>query len=155
MKYLYTNLLNCTIPDVPEIINNEVYYKEICKTKIVNKKEDKKEEKKPTCSITALKYFFKHIKEEEIENLPNFIKDSYTHNATTNVNSNLEFLNELKLISDMLSHCMYAAPNMNYEAENKLCLFLYVVRQITTKYCLFFRKSDLDYYIKFFKKYKK
>jgi len=140
------------MPKINEIINNEVYYREICKKfkNDSNKKISEENNKIIFNSVSVLKFLFKYIKADIKENF--FQSNTFTFN---NQFHNDIFLNDLKKISNMLAHEMYISSNINFEAESRICMLLYIIKQIITKYPLFFKKSDLEYYIKEFKKYKK
>jgi len=151
-NYLKDTFFSFKMPVISEIINNEVLYKEICK---VYNKEDKKdtleEKKNYFSSVSIFKFLFKYIKENIRENF------SYNNNtfAFNNQFHNRVFLDDFIKISNDLSHEIYNYSNLNYEAENKLCMMLYLIKQMITKYPLFFKKTDLEDYIKGFKKFKK
>jgi len=130
---------------INEIVNNEVFYRELCKLETKENFEEREFN-----AVPILKFLFKYIKEDIRENF--FFNNTFTFK---NDFHNQMFLEQIVFISESLAHQIYDYSNINFEAENRICMLLYLVKRIITKYPLFFKKTQLEHYIKAFKKYKK
>lgn len=150
LSYMHETFFSFKMSKINEIINNEVFYRELCKIEKADKKDNSEEKKDMFNSVSILKFLFKYIKEDIRENF--FFNNTFSFK---NDFHNHVFMDKLIEISDHLAHEIYTYSNINFEAENRICMLLYLVKQIITKYPLFFKKTHLEHYIKAFKKYKK
>ena len=146
MKYLNKNNFSCEFPEISELILNDSHFKELCKLKPESKQQDKNNSLQ---SISFIKFFLKFCKLEESYNIK---KSILSENGTFCANG---FLNEMIFASEKLSHYIYQSSNINYEAENKICLLLYFIKRIVCNYCFYIRKSEFELMIKSFKRFKK
>jgi hypothetical protein len=166
LKYLEKSTFNCEFEKVPWIVNNEIFYRELLQKheNFRKKKEGEKPEKENNTkkkesekheslifpkSISFVKIFNNYVKENSKKN--NF--DAYERK--NHVENKKFFFEKMRDISEKLLHKLYSYSNINYEAENKICLYLYMMKNIITNYCFFFNNSNLENYIKEFKKFKK
>lgn len=163
LRYLEDSTFNCEHEVIPEIVNNEELYRELCynKNKPKQKREgEKKNEEKShnntnerniifSKSVSFVKLFYYYVKENAKKSSIN------TLNTIKNIPRNHKFFDTMKSISEKLLNKLYTSENLNYEAENKICLLLYIMKNTFMNYCFFFNNIDLENYIKEFKKFKK
>jgi hypothetical protein len=153
LKYLEETTFNCQFENVPWIINNEMFYRDLLKTYKIYQKKKEGEKPKPESlifpkSIGFVKIFNNYVKEISKKNLDCYERKNH-------IEDKHKFFEKMKDISEKLLNKLYSYSNINYEAENKICLHLYIMKNIITNYCFFFNNLKLENYIKEFKKFKK